>query len=185
MFCLVNCAQRRAPSEFMVMLTAGLLYWSNSSFASVTTSPSNGALSVTFGRLDSIQFESLSFLIKFRSEKHPISDEGLSGVSALNFRHGKIFVDVGSILVISISNNRTLSAGINLQYSQQRMFFLDLCHRSADCASVFTFQCSGKTVGGAGSLLLQPEQFGAVNSICSAVVHLAKITRSVISCSCR
>ena len=44
MFCLVNCAQRRAPSEFIVMLTAGLLYWSNSSFASVTTSPSNGAL---------------------------------------------------------------------------------------------------------------------------------------------
>ena len=37
-------AQRRAPSEFIVMLTAGLLYWSNSSFASVTTSPSNGAL---------------------------------------------------------------------------------------------------------------------------------------------
>ena len=29
MFCLVNCAQRRAPSEFMVMLTAGLLYWSD------------------------------------------------------------------------------------------------------------------------------------------------------------
>ena len=43
MFFLVKAAQRREPSVFIDMLTQGLLNWSYSSFASVTTSPSSGA----------------------------------------------------------------------------------------------------------------------------------------------
>ena len=43
MLFLVKVAQRREPSVFMDMLTDGLPKLSNSSLASVITSPSNGA----------------------------------------------------------------------------------------------------------------------------------------------
>ena len=106
--------------------------------------------SVTFGRLDGVQFESLCFRVVFKRRNTPLQAQVFRHFS-LNFRHGEVFVDISGILVVCITYNRALTAGIYLKNCQQRMFFLDLLKVGSLCFA-FTFQCCGKAVGSAGSL---------------------------------
>ena len=93
-------------------------------------------LAVTFCGTDGIKFESLSFRIVFIRRHAPFQTQVFRHFG-LNFRHRKVFVDFSSILIVGISNNRTLSAGVDLQDCEQRVFFLYLCKVSGLCL-VFT-----------------------------------------------
>ena len=136
------CVHRHAYSRFTKLVIFIFCTNNNVTFQWCT--------SVTFGWTDSIKFESLTLRIIFISRNSPFQTE-IFRKFWLDFFHRKISVDISCILVISISYNRALSAGINLQNSQQRMFFLDLCKIDRLCF-VFTFQCCSKTIGSAGSL---------------------------------
>ena len=91
---------------------------------------------VTFCRTDSIELESLGFRVILVWRYTPLQTQVFRHFG-LNFRHGKVSVDFSCILVVGIGYNRTLSAGVDLQDGEQRMFFLYLCKVSGLCL-VFT-----------------------------------------------
>ena len=65
------------------------------------------------------QWAKLGLSLDYDKERFTL-DDGLSHAVR------KVFVDFSSILIVGISNNRTLSTGVDLQYCEQWVFFLYL-----------------------------------------------------------